>query len=195
VKIWVTADQHFGHANIIKYCHRPVGSVAEMDETLIQRWNERIKPGDMVWHLGDVFFGKPSDPHVKEIRSRLNGGIFLVKGNHDRWPWGRYLSLGVDKMFQHPGDPGITKVGRRSIVLTHNPPASYERINTVLNILGEGAIWLHGHSHCQGSIQDPRVFDVGVDHQLRRVGFQGEHHFGHPLSLNQLLGESDDPTD
>ena len=32
---------------------RPFASLAEMDDALIRRWNEVVRPGDTVWHLGD----------------------------------------------------------------------------------------------------------------------------------------------
>jgi len=76
--LWFTADHHFGHANIIDFCHRPFASVEDMNEGLIMRWNDRINPGDQVYVLGDLFWkgGLP-------IFKRLNGVIHLIEGSHD----------------------------------------------------------------------------------------------------------------
>ena len=38
--IWFTADFHFGHSNIIRYCNRPFQSVEEMDQTILDRLND-----------------------------------------------------------------------------------------------------------------------------------------------------------
>jgi calcineurin-like phosphoesterase family protein len=35
--IWFTANFHFGHNNIIRYCDRPFRSVEEMDQTIVER--------------------------------------------------------------------------------------------------------------------------------------------------------------
>jgi calcineurin-like phosphoesterase family protein len=39
-----TADTHFGHVNMLRYCNRPFTSVEEMDAALIARWNRRGGP-------------------------------------------------------------------------------------------------------------------------------------------------------
>ena len=51
-----TSDQHFGHFNIIRLCSRPFGTVEEMDEALLSKWNAKVKADDTVYILGDLFF-------------------------------------------------------------------------------------------------------------------------------------------
>lgn len=80
-QIYFTSDTHFGHANILKYCNRPFKDIADMNTRMIQMWNERVKPDDTVYHLGDFAMGQKQNIY---IRQRLNGTIILVKGNHDR---------------------------------------------------------------------------------------------------------------
>ena len=79
--VFFTSDTHFRHKNIIKYDGRPYASSDEMTEALIKNWNLRIQPSDTVYHLGDVGVGRPEV--LREILNRLNGKIFLIKGNHD----------------------------------------------------------------------------------------------------------------
>ncbi len=80
--LFFTSDTHFGHANIIKFCNRPFVSVDEMNEGLIARWNEVVKPEDTVWSLGDFAFMQFDQ--TKEIIKRLNGNLHMVLGNHDQ---------------------------------------------------------------------------------------------------------------
>ena len=76
-QIYFTSDHHFGHENIIKFCDRPFRSVEEMDQTLIERWNEKVKPEDEVYHLGDFSLAK--DPQrVSDILDSLKGTKYLI---------------------------------------------------------------------------------------------------------------------
>lgn len=78
---WYTADTHFNHANIIRYCNRPFSSAREMDRALIRLWNERVKDGDLVIHVGD--FLEPRGREPRSYLKHLNGTIILIRGNHD----------------------------------------------------------------------------------------------------------------
>ncbi len=86
--IWFISDTHFNHANMLKFKRedgspaRPFTTVEEMNETMIQRWNDRVKVSDHIWHLGDVAMGHRKD--VASILSRLNGKKRFLLGNHDR---------------------------------------------------------------------------------------------------------------
>jgi len=79
MKYWFTSDTHFGHRNIIRYTGRPFSSAGRMDKEIVRRWNKKVKPGDVVFHLGDLCFKKSID----YFRKILNGYIILIKGNHD----------------------------------------------------------------------------------------------------------------
>lgn len=52
-----------------------------MNERMIDNWNRVVRPGDKVYHLGDVFFGDKE--WFKKHWPRLNGSKRLVIGNHD----------------------------------------------------------------------------------------------------------------
>lgn len=86
---WVVSDTHFNHANILNFKNkdgnsvRPFSSVEEMNETMIDRWNEVVKPGDHVYHLGDVVFGENKQDWMGVNWPRLSGKKRLIVGNHD----------------------------------------------------------------------------------------------------------------
>ncbi|MGB0863229.1 MAG: metallophosphoesterase family protein [Saprospiraceae bacterium] len=154
--IFFTSDQHFGHKNIIKFSNRPFNSVEEMDEMMIQRWNEKVGETDEVYHLGDV--GLASSGKLRKILERLNGKIYLIKGNHEksaeachsRFEWIKdYHELIIeDKEFER---------GQQMIVLFHYALREW-------NASHWGTYHLYGHSH--GTLTDnPNAlsFDIGVD--------------------------------
>ena len=87
--VFFTSDTHFYHHNILKFEPetRPFGTVEEMNEEIVKRWNSIVGPRDHVWHLGDVLFGTADN--IKII-SRLNGTKHLVMGNHDELDAGLY---------------------------------------------------------------------------------------------------------
>lgn len=80
-KVFFTSDTHFYHSSIIKFCKRPFANVKEMNEALIERWNEKVPEDGLVFHLGDFAWG--SAQNWREMRSRLHGDIILILGNHD----------------------------------------------------------------------------------------------------------------
>lgn len=155
--MFFTSDTHFGHRNIIKYSNRPFASVEEMNEVLIQRWNEKVGPKDEVYHLGDVAFAT-SEKQTKEILDRLNGKIYLIKGNHEK------LALTYRQRFEWIKDYHELKIkddsferGRQKVILFHYAIREW-------NGKYRGTYQLYGHSH--GNLPDDphaQAFDVGTD--------------------------------
>jgi calcineurin-like phosphoesterase family protein len=84
--VFLTSDTHFGHLGVCKFTGpdgvtklRPWDTPEEMDEEMVRRWNETVRPNDKVYHLGDVVINRKA---LKTL-SRLNGDKVLIKGNHD----------------------------------------------------------------------------------------------------------------
>lgn len=146
--VYFTSDTHFNHKNIIELSQRwrqGWGTVEEMNEGMIERWNKVVKPDDLVYHLGDVVMGQRHK--AGEVLSRLNGKIFLVQGNHD-------TELPRER-FEKRVDFAEVFVNQQRISLCHFSLR-------VWNKKSHGAWALFGHSH--GGLEPwGKSVDVGVD--------------------------------
>ena len=60
MKTYFIADLHLGHANCIRFDHRPWDIVEEMDMEIIRRWNRKVRKEDHVYVLGDFAYSKPA---------------------------------------------------------------------------------------------------------------------------------------
>lgn len=171
--IWYTSDTHFWHANVIKYCKRPFETVEEMNRELIRRWNERVAPGDTVFHLGDFAMGPRSV--IAPTRAKLNGKIHLVKGNHDRSVTAM-LAEGFDVVTTEAGLFDYVD-GMHIAVFMHHHPVTDFATRYPLSMPGEWDMYIHlcGHVHEEFARQG-NVINVGVDVSDFR-----------PLTLAELL--------
>ena len=81
--VWFSADFHFGHSNIIRYCDRPFASATEMDEAILDRVNESVTADDELYFLGDFCIGGPkvAGAYRQKIRCKK---VYFILGNHDR---------------------------------------------------------------------------------------------------------------
>jgi calcineurin-like phosphoesterase family protein len=166
--IFFTSDTHWDHDKIIQYSGRPFSTVEEMNETMIDRWNEVVEPGDVVYHLGDFCFTKKVR-RVEEIRERLNGSIHWIFGNHD------WKKLRTAEGFAWKGDYKKIRVElpdgtKKSIILMHYAMRTWDGSHR--------ENWhLYGHSHGNLEINyNSLSFDVGVDCWDYR-----------PISLDQVI--------
>lgn len=145
--IWVVSDWHYNHENILNFIDhsgnrvRNFDNVDQMNECLIEKHNSVVKPGDLVYNLGDVFFG-PKEKFQKDF-PKFNGSKRLIVGNHDDI---KYLSSGgffskvlMWRMFPEHG-----------LLLSHVPvhESSLKRSGMTLKNI-------HGHTHTNGSPEGP----------------------------------------
>lgn len=95
-KLFFTSDTHFDHYNIARYCNRPFESRSQMNQSLIGNWNAVVPEDGIVIHCGDFML-----PHKEDIKAywkhinKLNGTIYLCRGNHDRIAIGIYDTKGI----------------------------------------------------------------------------------------------------
>lgn len=169
--IYFTADTHFYHYNIVDLCGRDIGKagwmnrddvVARMNEVLIARWNNYVRPEDTIYHLGDfAFCGKT---RAQEVLEQLNGKKIWILGNHD-YSLADKVGVYFDEIYdyrvirvheKYQDDDGEWRQFHRKIVLCHFPIESWDG-------MGHGSWHLHGH--CHGNLRNQRGLrmDVGVD--------------------------------
>lgn len=184
--IWFISDTHFSHANILKFTDsnkpdnpliRPgFANPSEMDELMISNWNEVIKDGDKVYHLGDVGFA--GAPTIHRILPRLKGKKRLVLGNHDGY--------GIDHYTPYFKIQPCWKVWSRkdhgkNFVCTHVPihmvgvdhRQEHADVDVVYNV--------HGHIH------QNLVLDKWGNPDRRYVNVCVEHTNYKPVHMDDLL--------
>lgn len=155
-----TADLHLCHENILKFepDNRPFGSIDEMNEALIQKWNAKVKPGDDVYILGDFCFD-PKGKKATELLKRLNGQKYLIKGNHDAFLKSKDFDESQLVWFKDYAEVKDTLNGEDvRVVLFHYPIA-------VWNAKHHHSYHLFGHIHSNKTSGNahPLAFDLG-DH-------------------------------
>ena len=74
-QVFFTSDTHFNQIDKVTKKHVPFDTVEEMNEQLVKRWNGKVGPNDVVYHLGD--FGD------YDFVRRLNGKVILICGKYE----------------------------------------------------------------------------------------------------------------
>lgn len=155
-----TADTHFGHNNIIKYCYRPFNSVQQHDAEMVKRYNEKVTQDDRCFFVGDFSLWSGSKAEqIASVLRKLNGTKVLILGNHDTLKPFTYIDLGFQSVH--------TSLEHSSgFILVHDPAVA---------AVAPDRLFLCGHVHTLFSMVG-NVINVGVDvHDFR------------PLSLHDLV--------
>lgn len=151
------ADTHLLHERLLAMQPRPFSTIAEHDETIIERWNAVVADEDIVYHLGDFAFSlKQNADRVRAIFNRLKGRKHLVIGNHDVDKKGNlHPALASLDWAARPEHALRTKDGGHEVYLSHYAARTWP-------CSGYGAVHFFGHSH--GKLPGyGRSRDVGVD--------------------------------
>lgn len=182
-KIFFTSDLHFGHENVIRFDNRPFNTVEEMDEELINRWNDKVGKGDLVYILGDLIW-KTAINEAVQIIKRLNGQIILIKGNHDRFLHNAAAKKALAGIKDYDDICVILEDGTtRRCILSHYFIPFY-------NGHRYQAIHLHGHSHfTEESAEESRITtelnEKGYDLKIYNVGCMYWNYT--PVTLDEIL--------
>jgi calcineurin-like phosphoesterase family protein len=161
--VFLIADLHLGHANIIRYCSRPFlfSDSGEMDHVLIKNWNYTIGPKTRIYCLGDLRYGPKAEP-AERYQKRLRGDIVFIRGNHDEPETGTVSSV-------------ETEYENLKFLFIHDPadaPPSYDG-------------WvIHGHHHNNDLRHYPYMNFTG-----RRVNVSAEVIGYKPVSLHEIVHE------
>ena len=131
--VFLVSDTHFGHAGVCRFTRndgvtklRPWTDPDEMDEAMVKAWNDRVRPTDKVYHLGDVVINRKS----LSIMSRLNGDKVLIRGNHDIFRDSDYREHFRELRAYHV---------MNGMILSHIPVHAES--------LGRFGVNIHGHLH------------------------------------------------
>ena len=163
--VFLTSDTHFGHSGVCHFTNsdgskmRPWTDPDEMDEEMVKRWNETVRPNDKVYHCGDVVINRKA----LKIMSRLNGDKVLIRGNHDIFRDDEYREHFRELRAYHV---------MNGMILSHIPIHEAS--------LGRFGCSIHGHLHANRVMKargvdartgdilysdeiDPRYYNVSVE--------------------------------
>lgn len=157
--IWLTSDTHFNHDKDFIWKPRGFDNVNDMNDAILTKWNETVKDGDLVYHLGDVMLGADLQGGLRLV-SKLKGEKYLAYGNHDTDA--RIKAFITNHFFKDIQMGFRIKVGGHIFVCTHYPTITANGNDN--RVLG-----LYGHTHQQTNFFSDEggirtyMFHVGVD--------------------------------
>ena len=123
MRVFFTSDLHLQSTEapgIIEWAHRPFKSVEKHDAALIRGIRERVKPEDMLIHVGDFMnYGKNRGRESGRRKAEdymlvIDRNIVFLEGNHD--PNNHVRTIGRTL---------TTKVGKYIVSIGHYP--SYDK--------------------------------------------------------------------
>lgn len=177
--IWFTSDWHDRHHNAIGFTNRPFKNIYEMEEHFIKDYKRKVKPNDIVYFVGDIFWNTMKKSEIKRILDDLPGSKILIIGNHDKLSIRQAMRVGFDFACYE-----ITiKLGKVWTRISHYPyrPTFWENLRFHVKEFFKTGKWnwkyvkhlkkrprnfggwlIHGHTHSFEK-QKGKMLHVGVD--------------------------------
>ena len=167
------ADCHFFHRALNdKMDARGFDDVDQMNDYMIERWNEKVKKNDEVIVLGDFSWGNARE--TQDVLDRLKGKIYLIVGNHDRFIEDKSFDtsqFGWIKQYEELKD------NRRKVVLCHYPIACYNGQYRRDEWGNPKTYMLHGHIHKTQDQVFLDAYEAYVRNQVHKaIGSGKEEH-------------------
>lgn len=154
-RIWLISDLHFSHRGVCNFLRddgtplRPWNDPEEMDEALIENFNNLVSPNDKTYFLGDMVINRRALPQI----GKLNGDKILIKGNHDIFRLNEYTEYFRDIRAYHVHP-------KSNVIMSHIPIHASSKRRFRANI--------HGHTHANfvlglDGLPDPWYINVCVE--------------------------------
>jgi calcineurin-like phosphoesterase family protein len=188
---------HLGHDRDFLFGPRGFANVVEHDLAMGTRWNETIRPCDIVFSIGDTIFGDGAEERLIEWFNKLNfWKLYLSPGNHLagwRQLYTKTLKKKLGIGLEGPWAPEFeiypleykvndkktvyfmpnlyeTYVGNQAVILCHYPIMPH-------NGAGKGTWGVFGH--CHGNLPDTnketgkgKTLDVCIESFGRPVSYK-----------------------
>jgi calcineurin-like phosphoesterase family protein len=136
---------------------RPFSSIEEHNEVILARHNEVVRPGDIVYNLGDYAL-KTTAEMALNYRRRFFGNLYYILGNHDSVAKEMYRLDPKCFVWMEKYETIKPKIdGIPPILLCHYAMRTWPGSH-------KGHWQLYGHSHGMlPELPSLLAFDVGVD--------------------------------
>lgn len=141
MKLYIS-DLHFFED--IKMDNRGFEDIQTMNQYMISQWNKKIKGGDQIYVLGDMFGTKNPD-EVNSVLNRLNGKIFLIEGNHD-YRWIKKEGININR-FEWIKSYAELSDTNRTVICSHYPVFCYNHQYLTFENGEARTYMLYGHVH------------------------------------------------
>jgi calcineurin-like phosphoesterase family protein len=205
-RVYVTTDTHLNHDPqwpVPIWESRGYASAKDHTDSIIDTINERVRPNDILFHLGDICLNTTSGQFHELIARIKCQNIYMLWGNHNNPSW---------KIYQNQVKESLNSFGSETIDCGGGWPSEFEDIEIypfryknivfvgnyleavldgqyfvmqhypiyVFNYMKDGAKMLCGHSHGGLDFSKPtntnsKILDVSWDD------------FKKPLSLSEIL--------